>query len=591
LRTADLPGLRKPRASQLSWGVSLRRTQRGRTGLTRGFVDPLSLTGSWTTGGATNELSTSDNSSYNLGMDYTLNLTRRGPKLPVDGVVRALPRWLRESPVGDGLTGSTLSLAPTSLRFNSGLARSEATYTSYRVAVERPDDSLRTPTLNLSHLWRNSAGVTFQPLGMLTLDGNLSSSRDLRRYADTTPLGRLAGEERRQFLGMDVGVERDRQLATSVALRPVLSRWLRPRYVRSSAFGLNRDLTSRDPVRADGDSGAFLLPQTYNNQRATEWAVSVDLDRVASLVAGDSSRVGRFFRRLRALDLTRRRSQSSNYDLATFTPDLGYMLAVGGLDEFLVHDGERAVGASEVEEERVATGAELPGGLSLSASYADLVTRTYSQVGEGTSVGEGRQREWPQATMRWNRLLRRGPMALVIVGASLRKREGSTVTSSDAGAARAKNTQSVVNPDALLSFRNGLSLNLAFSHTGTISRTGTNRTEGITDQWTGTLSHSLRLPASISVSRRPLRASVNGQTSTSTTCLALGASPELGCRKVADVRRLTMSGGFTTDVLPMATAGLNFQYVSNDIRHLNQKTTQLSIVASLRLQLSTGDLR
>ncbi|HVX88461.1 MAG TPA: hypothetical protein VG940_05995, partial [Gemmatimonadales bacterium] len=498
---------------------------------------------------------------------------------------------LRSSPLGEGLTGSILSLTPTSVRFNSGLTRSEATFTSYRVAVERPDDSLRTPTLNLTHVWRNSAGVTLQPLGMLTLDGNLTSARDLRRYTDTTTLGRLVGAERKQFLGMDVGVERERQVSTSMALVPAVARWLRPRYLRSSGFGLVRDLTSRDPVRADGDSGAFLLPQTYNNQQSNEVGLSVDLNRVAGLVAGDSSGVGRYFRRVRALDLTSRRTLTSSYDLATFEPDLGFMLAMGGLDEFRAHGGERAVSASEGKEARVGTGADFPGGLSMTASYADVVTTTYSQVGDGTSVSESRQREWPQGSARLNRPLRRGPIALVALGATFRKREGSTITSSDAGAARSKNTQSVVNPDAMLSLRNGVTVNLAYSHTGTITETGANHTEQATDQWTGTLAHTLRLPASISVTRRPVRASVNGQSSISTTCLLLGASPELGCRTVADVRRLSFSGGFTTDVLPMATAGLNFQYVSNDIRHLNQKTTQLSIVASLRLQLSTGDLR
>ncbi|HVX88062.1 MAG TPA: hypothetical protein VG940_03980, partial [Gemmatimonadales bacterium] len=483
LRAADLPGLRKPTASQWTWGMSVRRTQRGRTWLTRGLVDPLGLNGSYSTGGSTTELSSADNSSYALGVNYALLLARRGPRLPFDGLVHGLPAWLRESPVGEGLTGSILSLTPTSVRFTSGLSRSEATFTSYRVAVERPDDSLRTPTLNLTHVWRNSAGITLQPLGMLTLDGNLTSARDLRHYTDTTTLGRLVGEERKQFLGMDVGVERDRQVSTSMALVPVVARWFRPRYVRTSGFGLVRDLTSRDPVRADGDSGAFLLPQTYNNQQSNELGLSVDLNRVAGLVAGDSSRVGRYFRRVRALDLTSRRSLASSFDLATFEPDLGFMLALGGLDEFLVHGGERAVGVSESDEMRVGTGADLPGGLSLTASYADVVTTTYSQVGTGTSVSEGRQREWPQGTARWNRPLRRGPIALVALGASLRKREGSTVTSSDAGAARSKNTQSVVSPDALLSLRNGVTLNLAFSHTGTVTETGANRTEQATDQW------------------------------------------------------------------------------------------------------------
>ena len=591
LRASDLPGLRKPVASQWTWGLSVRRTQQGRTWLTRGLVDPVALTGAWTNGGSTTELSKGDNSTYALGASYNLSLPRRGPKLPLDGVVRGLPKWLRESPLGAGLAGSRLSLNPTSIRFNSGLTRSEATFTSYRVAVARPDDSLRAPTLNLTHVWRNSAGLTFRPLGMLTLDGNLTSSRDLRRYADSTSLGRLAGVERKSFLGMDVGVERDRQLGTSMALNPTVSRWLRPRYVRISSFGLVRDLTSRDPVRIDGDSGAFLLPQTYNNQQSNEFGTSVDLNRVAALVAGDSSAVGRYLQRLRPLDLSARRSRAASFDLATFDPDLGFMLALGGRDAFLSHDGQRAVGVSEVDEVRLGSGADLPGGLTMTASYADVVTRTFSQVGNGNSVSEGRQREWPQATARWNQALRRGPLGLVVLGASLRKREGSTVTASDAGAARSRNTQTVVNPDALLSLRNGVTLNVSFSHTGTITETSTNRTEQATDQWTANLSHTLRLPASMSVSRRPLRTSLSGQTSSSTTCLLLGASPELGCQLVADVRHFSLSGGFTTDVLPMATAGLNFQYISNDIRHQSRKTTQLSIVASLRLQLSTGDLR
>jgi len=42
-------------------------------------------------------------------------------------------------------------------------------------------------------------------------------------------------------------------------------------------------------VREDGDSGAFILPQTYSNSQVNELGLGVDLDRVAKLVAGDSS--------------------------------------------------------------------------------------------------------------------------------------------------------------------------------------------------------------------------------------------------------------------------------------------------------------
>jgi motility/secretion related protein SprA len=591
LRAEDLPGLRKPTASQVSWGLSLRRTARGQRWWTRAFVDPLSLTGSFSSGKSLTELSRAENSNYSLGAGYGLLLPRRGPKLPLDGVVDGLPRWFRESAAGTGMRGSTLALAPTSIRLSSGLVRSENTFTSYRVVVARPDDSLRVPTLSLNHIWRNSAGLTFQPLGMLMLDGNLSSSRDLRHYSDSTPLGRLTELQRRELLGLDVGVERDRQIGTSLGLNPRVSSWLRPRFARTSSFVLVRNLTSRGPVRIEGDSGGFLLPQTYNNLRSNELGTSADLNRLAAIIAGDSSGAARFLRRLRPLDLTFRNSRSSSFDLATFEPGLGYILAAGGRDDFLAQEGEQAIGVNEQDEARLATGADLPGGFSFTTSYADVQSRTFSRVGTALARTESRQREWPQGTARWNRLLRRGPVAVIAIGANYRRRVGSTASPSEAGAARSRTTTEVFNPDLLLGLRSGITLNLSFTRSGQFNESAANETENVVDQWNGNVSHTIRLPASISAARRPLRASVNGQHYTSTTCLRLDSSPELGCRDVADLRRLTLSGGFTTDVLPTATAGLNFQYVSNDIRHLDQKTTQLSIVASMQIQLSTGDLR
>src|SRR5439155_15069049 len=140
-------------------------------------------------------------------------------------------------------------------RLASGLTRDESNSTAYLFPVLRSDDALLQPTLALNHLWRNSAGLTWQPLGMLSLSSDLTSTRDLRVYSDSTPIGRLAYNERRFFLGMPVGVERDRALTTAVALTPNLASWLRPRFLTSSNFVLSRTLSSRDPVRADGDSG------------------------------------------------------------------------------------------------------------------------------------------------------------------------------------------------------------------------------------------------------------------------------------------------------------------------------------------------
>jgi hypothetical protein len=91
---------------------------------------------------------------------------------------------------------------------------------------------------------------------MLRLSGDLASTRDLRDYPDSTSLGRLVGDSRQQFLGIDVGVERDRTLTTTFGLLPRVTSWLRPRLISGSTFVLSRSLTSRDPVREIDDTAA-----------------------------------------------------------------------------------------------------------------------------------------------------------------------------------------------------------------------------------------------------------------------------------------------------------------------------------------------
>lgn len=591
LRASDLEGLRKPSAEQVAWGFALRRNVRGTGWKTRGFVDPLSLSGNLLTGSNRTELSDGANSSYNLGATYALNIPRRGPRLPLDGVIGILPRWLRESPVGTGMQHAILGLAPTSLRFSSGLARDQNTFTTYQVAVVRPGDSLLTPSFNLTHTWRNSAGLTFRPLGMLTLDGNLTSTRDLRRYPDSTSLGRLVGESRREFLGMDVGVERDRQVRTSLALQPVVATWLRPRYLRTSTFALNRSLTSRSPVRVDPDSGGFLLPQTYNNLQSNELGASVDVNRVAAMVGGDSSGVAGFFRRFRPLDLSLRKTLSSSYDLATFTPDLAYTLALGDRADFLHREGETAGYVSDGSEARVGGGADLPGGLSVTLSRAVTRTTTFNNYGGTVLQSETERTEWPQGTARWDRLMVHGPVAVLSLGASAARQEGVTTTSSSEGAARGRTVSGRYSPTLTVGMRSGLTATLGYDRTSSTEEGNNNRTESSTDQWNGTLAQSFRLPQSLSAQRRQVRASVYGQVVRSQTCLFQAEVPDEGCRPISNANRYVVNGGLTSAVLPMADAGLNFQWVINDVPSFNQHTTQFSIVATLRVQLTSAPLR
>ena len=89
---------------------------------------------------------------------------------PAQALEDAFPDGNLEEKLGRALEKATLSLAPTRIRFFSGLSRDRATATAFRVPIEQPEDALRAPTLAPNHLWRNSAGLTWQPAILATDD-------------------------------------------------------------------------------------------------------------------------------------------------------------------------------------------------------------------------------------------------------------------------------------------------------------------------------------------------------------------------------------------------------------------------------------
>jgi hypothetical protein len=192
LRGADLIGLRRPESWSATYSVQLRRSRRGTSWLAKGFLDPLTFAGAVTRGRTRTELSEAKASNSTYLANYNLQLQRRGPHLPLGGLLGGLPRSIRESEIGRALRNPMISLAPTSVRLSTGLTYDRGGTTTYLVPVEREADSLLTPTVSLSQLWRNSGGVTWQPLGMLTLNGDLTSTRDpaaLRRLDAARPVG------------------------------------------------------------------------------------------------------------------------------------------------------------------------------------------------------------------------------------------------------------------------------------------------------------------------------------------------------------------------------------------------------------------
>jgi hypothetical protein len=590
IRGASLPGLRKPESRSATVALSIRRSQPGRSWLTKGLVDPLSLAATITRGRALTELSEARANSFALNANYQLQVRRKGFRLPLGGLVRALPAFIRDGEVGKSLDRADLSLVPTRIRFASSLSRDEANSTAFRFPVARSDDDAFRPTVSLNHIWRNSAGLTWQPLGMLNLSGDLTSTRDLRVYPDSTPIGRLAYTERRFLLGLPVGVERDRALTTALSLTPGLASWLRPRFLSSSSFVLSRTLSSRDPVRADVDSGAFILPQTLNNSRTNELGAAVDVARGLRIIAGDSSGLGKAIARVRPIDVSTRLTRVSTYDLTAFDPSLKYQLGLGGLESFLEQEGAPARGVSEARTATVASGADLPYGLMFTISHALTRTTRLQRVANGFVETETKQREWPVANVRWSQTFRSGPMSLLAIGTAYRRRAGSSAQANLSGSpALTSIRSSSVTPDIQLALRNGMTITLGVMALSQSNLSNGNETELDQHDVTGAFNYPFRLPRSLSRARRQVRSSLTFLQTAAKTCLQQGLATQ--CALISDVRRRELRGGLDTDLLQTLSGGLQMGYTLNDARHLSRRTSQISIIASFQLSLFAGDYR
>ena len=585
---ASLADLRRPRSWSTSYTVSIRRSRRGTSWLTRGLLDPLALTGSFASGTSQSELSRGETNAMNVSGAYNLVLRRTGPVVNLTGIV---PGFLRGTEGGKALAKSQVSLVPSTVRLSSGIARDEGEFTSYQVPVFRASDELLVPSVSLNHIWRNAAGVTWQPLGMLLLGGDLSSNRDLRRYADSTTLGRLAGQSRRAFLGMDVGVERDRQLSTNLTLTPRLTSWLRPRYSTRSNFVLSRSLTSRPPVQIFGDTlGEFILPQTLNNSRANEIGASVDLARLVRGISGDSSRIGTFFARVRPLDVSSRLTRTSTFDLAAFDPDFGYQLGLGGLEDFLSEEGTPAIGVGETRVKSLSSGADLPMGLSFALTFSETDALRLQRVSSAFRETRTRTRDWPNGTARWTHTFRSGPLALIGLGAAFRYRTGTTEQPTSTGTSVSGLSSRSFGPDLQLSLRNGLRLSLQYANSGSEQRNTSSTTLAEDEQLYGQLSYAFRMPEWLARSRKRIRTTLSGRSSVSTSCLR---APDVAAcaNTVSETLNQELTARLETDLAQLFQGGIDFGYTLSEAKHLNRRISTMFLTVSFQLVLSAGEFR
>jgi hypothetical protein len=344
-------------------------------------------------------------------------------------------------------------------------------------------------------------------------------------------------------------------------------------------------------VRADGDSGSFILPQTLNNTRTSELGAAVDFARGLRQLVGDSSLLGKALARVRPVDLSTRLTRASTYDLAAFDPGLHYQLALGGLESFLNQEGVSAIGVSDARTATIAGGADLPLGFSLTLSHALTRTTRFQRASQGFVETETTQEEWPVGNVRWSRTFRGGPLALVAVGTTFRHRDGSSTQANLGGLpALSAISSSSITPDLQVGLRNGMSMTVGVTAMDQSNASNGNETQLDQNDVTGSFNYSFRLPRAISRTRKQIRSSLTVLNSTSRSCLQRGDTGGV-CTVISDVLHQEIRGGLDTDFLQTLSGGLQFGYSINDARHLSRRTSQISIIASFQLSLFAGDYR
>ena len=574
LRADALTGLRTPRANASIYSFSARRIVQSHGGLARWLLDPLSLTGIWTSGDDRSELSRANASTYNVNLDYSFTPNARSVRI----------------------AGITLRLNPARVHFRSGLASSDAQRFTYLVPIPQPGDTA-PPAVSLTRFWQNAGTIALAPFTGVQLGIDAVSTRDLRDYGDSTTLGRLMRGQRASLFGGNIGVETQRSLNTTFAITPRLAAgtWIRPRLSVNSSFFFARDANARQPAREFGDTaGEFKIPAAFSNARRLETGAQVDPRRLASKVFGDSSKVSAFFGRFSGVDVTYSLQQGSTFGRATDVPSGAYQLGFGGMDAFRATSGLQATSATQTRTLSSGGTAVFPLGLRANVSYRSTqgvgwLLRTDNQV-----AIHSRTTDWPNGSVSWSITPSREFIGKILTNISARagyRRSESVIEQPTFGAADVTLTSTLeraFTPSASLTWGGTVFTTVDISQTLSDRVTAGNLFRSKRNGQSGSLTFSFR-PPHLGRWKSNIRTTASYTAADNTTCLRRTGQDD--CVPFVDSRQTQTQLTMDSDLPNNMSAGLQMAYVLNEERQTNRKISQFVITAFVQLSASVGQIR
>jgi hypothetical protein len=427
VRADGIAGLRTPHTSATTYSVQLRRATPLENSPYGILFNNVGLSSTYASSGSRSEYQRGGANNFTLGVDYNIAADTHSVRLPgwLDRAVGLLPNWLLETAPLAAFRRAEYRYSPRQFSFSSAFAHATNQRTSFTKPAASVTDTGRAVT-GEHHVWENRAAIDLQPLHSLNLRWDVASLRDLRDYGDTTEAARAATFARRNLLGQDLGLERERTMHGLIEFSPRIIRWLSPSISFGSQFTMTRDPNARSLVQAGPGTDDTRLPRRINSAQVFSAGAALNLETVLDAYLGRLPSITALSRRILPVDIRYSRTLASSLDRAAAMPGLGFQFALGSVDDFRRQDGRLASSAALSNALAVSGSFRLPGELTLTNRYQRTDTRNWTRRQEDQhSVTDGWLRIFPDVSLNgtW-----RAPPSLARVLSSIGGSAGFTRT-------------------------------------------------------------------------------------------------------------------------------------------------------------------
>lgn len=591
IRGDAIDGLRTPRVRATSLAVNVRRTTPGGPWYLTALNNVV-LDGSANVLGNRTEFQNASVRDMQLGIDVAstgfFDAPSGGQGPPDAGGIPI--RLFGDAP-------AMLRLSPSYVRVTSALVQSDDRRSSYLKPAAATDDP-RTQARGEQRLWRSSSALEWKLLPAVTARWDVSSVHDLRTYDGSTLNAVAARRERGDLFGVDVGLERERTMTSSVTIAPATQAWIRPRLALGSTFGMLRDPNNQSLVVETGPADEpvpSLVRRTGNTQYLTVGAVIDPAPRLASWLGVESAWT-RLARVLRPFDVTVSRNQLASYDGVPVAPGLGFQFGLGGVDGFRSLEGFVASNAGASTDFVVANALALPGGVAVTSRAQHTLSRHWNRRGMDRETRiEGNQRVYPDVALRWSgqpQLLRGMFSNLGLTARALHALQTWTTPSELVmGSAEVRRSEQLSLPlsaSAVTAWGN-IALSGTYAYARRVDSLPGSVTRGRTSDLVTDVGKSFPLPASWRLSS-PLRARMTWQETLAENFVSNAAV--VGARsRLTDNGRRAFSLNLDTDLSETMTFSFQGSRIATFDRNFNRRIVQTIFTTVFQMQFFAGEGR